>query len=230
MGTHLYILKSNLQMLRLQCANLVKKRRIVQDSKPLMPKAGPDTSSKSIKSFDVWWVKLTKFYQATPVYKFPVWIKNKINNLPPYVDRSTLGILVFTSIVFGIIYGKNEYLYQTQSKLHTENNYPFEALKLIESDMRLRYAFGGEIIFDGISRNGASEYEENAVDGTIIARCFFDVKGVNDAKGRVAVEAKRDSNFDWTLQRVYLDFFRNEKAKPLFIQILPVIVTENNEE
>ena len=191
-----------------------------------MPKAGPETS-KTIKRSEVWWIKLTKLYQATPIYKIPKWTLSKINNLPTYVDKSTLGILVFTSLVFAGVYGQNEYVYQTQSKLHTENNYPFDALKVIESDIRLKYAFGGEVIFDGITKNAVSEYDEDPVDHTITARCFFNVKGVNAASGRVAVEAHRDAEFNWVLRRVYLDFFREEKARPLFIQILPV---EQNEE
>ena len=131
-----------------------------------MPKAGPETS-KTIKRSEVWWIKLTKLYQATPIYKIPKWTLSKINNLPPYVDKSTLGILVFTSLVFAGVYGQNEYVYQTQAKLHTENNYPFDALKVIESDMRLKYAFGGEVIFDGITKNAVSEYDEDPVDHTV---------------------------------------------------------------
>ena len=96
-------------------------------------------------------------------------------------------------------------------------------MKLIEKDVRLKYAFGGEIIFDGITKNAVSEYEEDPVDHTITARCFFNVKGVNEASGRVACEACRDGDFNWKLNRVYLDFFRDEKAKPLFIQIYPEI-------
>ena len=206
-------------MLRLQCSQFAKKR--ITSTKP-MPKAGPDVKKKILRT-DVWWVKLTKLYQATPFYKLPKFFKEKINNLPPYVDRSTLGILIFSGTVFGIVYGRNEYIYRTQSKLHTNNNYVFDAVKLIEQDFRLKMAFGGEVIFQEITKNAVNEYEEDPVDGTITARCFCNVKGVNSAWGRVAVEAHRDKDFNWELQRVYLDFFRDEDAKPLFIQIFPEI-------
>ena len=53
------------------------------------------------------------------------------------------------------------------------------------------------------------------------------MKGANSASGRVAVEAHRDGEFNWSLTRVYLDFFKDEKSRPLFIQILPV---EQNEK
>ena len=149
---------------------ITPKRRIIPTTKsPPMPKAGPETS-KTIKRSEVWWIKLTKLYQATPIYKIPKWTLSKINNLPPYVDKSTLGILVFTSLVFAGVYGQNEYVYQTQAKLHTENNYPFDALKVIESDMRLKYAFGGEVIFDGITKNAVSEYDEDPVDHTVCSK------------------------------------------------------------
>ena len=81
---------------------------------------------------------MSKLWMATPFYKIPKATQRLVNKLPPYVDRAHLLVLTIMTGVYAIAYARNEYQFQMDTKLHTENNYPFEALKLIESDLRLQ--------------------------------------------------------------------------------------------
>ena len=155
--------------------------------------------------------KVAKFYESAFWFK-----KQKEKSKSKFYDGN-MDIKIMLALLFG---GGCYYLYVDRKwKLHFNNNYHNKAINEIKKDIRLKVAFGGDLVFKEFLKAGESCLTKD------VARVMFYVTGPNKKEGVVMCEAVYDEeNFEWVLSRVYLDFWADPKNKdlpPVHMQIFP---------
>merc|ERR1712066_429633 len=142
-------------------------------------------------------------------------LKNIVTNR--YFQAASLGLL-------GVVYYWSTKSGQWELETaHMKNGYPMMAIEKISEDERLKLAFGGRLSFEKFMHEGDDNVWNDA-EGDGHAQCVFKVNGENEAFGYVLLEAQQPcSTFQWELSRVYLHFFKDERSKPLHIQVMNVL-------